>query len=58
MKKLTTLLLIILFTSGMAFAQNNTANTTQDGDNLEANIAQVGGNNNLAVQDQEGLNNI
>jgi minor curlin subunit len=58
MKKLSTLLVAFLFTTGMAFAQDNDATTNQDGDNLEATIEQVGGAHNVATQDQFGLNNI
>ena len=42
MKKLTTLLVAMLFTAGMAFAQSNEATIDQVGDDHEAMIDQLG----------------
>ncbi|MEX0722712.1 MAG: hypothetical protein WD053_02480 [Gracilimonas sp.] len=42
MKKLTTLLVAILFTGGMAIAQSNNATVDQTGDDHEVTISQVG----------------
>lgn len=50
MKKLTTLLLVILFTSGMAFAQSNNATIDQIGDDHESTITQVGSMNGAFVE--------
>ncbi|MCA1806652.1 MAG: hypothetical protein LC687_02140 [Actinobacteria bacterium] len=51
MKKLTTLLVAMLFTAGMAFAQSNDATIDQVGDANDADIEQLG-TSNWAYVDQ------
>jgi len=53
MKKLTTLIAAFLFTTGMAFAQNNDATSTQNGNDNEVTISQIG-NLNVATSTQTG----
>lgn len=50
MKKLTTLLLVMLFTAGMALAQSNNATIDQIGDDHESTITQVGSLNGAFVE--------
>jgi hypothetical protein len=50
MKKLTTLLVAMLFTAGMAFAQSNDATIDQVGDDHESTITQVGSLNGAYVE--------
>jgi hypothetical protein len=49
MKKLTTLLAAFLFTTGMVFAQTNTATVDQTGDNQVANATQSGATNTVDI---------
>jgi hypothetical protein len=67
MKKLSTLLFAFLFVTGITFAQDNTATTTQTGDENEATITQTGNlnqaeilqeGNKTATQTQTGDENI
>src|SRR6056297_1644829 len=55
MKKLTTLLVMLLFTAGMAIGQN-TANTSQSGNGNDSTIDQVGAQN-LGETEQDGNGN-
>lgn len=50
MKKLTTLLVAMLFTAGMAFAQSNDATIDQVGDDHDATITQAGSLNGAYVE--------
>jgi len=50
MKKLTTLLFMLLFTAGMAFAQSNDATIDQVGDDHDATITQSGLSNGAYVE--------
>jgi len=52
MKKLTTLLVMLLFTAGMAIGQNNDATIDQVGDGNSADIEQINGDLNEAYVDQ------
>ncbi|MCA1807571.1 MAG: hypothetical protein LC687_06970 [Actinobacteria bacterium] len=54
MKKLTTLLVAMLFTAGMAFAQSNDATIDQVGDDHEAMIEQIGFSNMAYVDQTDG----
>jgi len=54
MKKLTTLLVMMLFTAGMAFAQSNIATIDQVGDDHEAMIDQIGFSNTAYVDQTDG----
>src|SRR6056297_4334898 len=56
MKKLTILLVAMLFTAGMAFAQDNSADTNQSGNNNEAEVEQTG-MSNTAEASQTGNQN-
>lgn len=53
MKKTSTFLAAFLFTAGMAFAQSNEATATQEGNNNEVSISQVGASN-VATSTQTG----
>jgi len=67
MKRTGMLLVVMMFTAGMVFAQNNTADIDQSGNNNSADVDQFGysnfaeivqsGNENLAYIDQVGDNN-
>jgi len=50
MKKLSTLLVALFFTAGMAFAQSNDASIDQVGDDHEATISQTGAMNSAFVE--------
>ena len=54
MKKLTTLLFVLVFASSMAFAQNNDASVDQTGDDHEAEIEQIGSTNTAYVDQTDG----
>lgn len=49
MKKLTTLLFVLVFASSMAYAQNNEATVDQEGDNQDSYVEQVGSTNEADV---------
>ncbi|MBP3193831.1 curlin repeat-containing protein [Natronogracilivirga saccharolytica] len=49
MKNITTLLVLILFTAGMAVAQNNDASIDQVGDLHDADIEQLGSSNDAFI---------
>ncbi|SHF32839.1 Curlin associated repeat-containing protein [Fodinibius roseus] len=49
MKKLTTLLFVLLFTSSLAFAQSNEATIDQNGDSHEATVTQTGSESEVIV---------
>jgi len=57
MKKLTTLIVILIVTAGMTFAQNNTATVDQTGNDHEADIEQVGFSNTAYVDQTDGGSN-
>ncbi len=54
MKKLTTLLVAMLFSAGMAFAQSNEAVVSQSGDDNTADIEQVGDLNYTSLSQADG----
>ncbi len=54
MKKLTTLLFVLVFASSMAIAQNNDATVDQVGDDHEAEIEQIGSTNTAYVDQTDG----
>ncbi|MBP3193830.1 hypothetical protein [Natronogracilivirga saccharolytica] len=49
MKNITTLLVLILFTAGMAVAQNNEASVAQNGNDNDATIDQVGADHEASI---------
>jgi len=57
MKKLTTLLFVLIFASSMAFAQSNETDITQTTNNNSANVAQDGNSNEATVVQKAGNNN-
>ena len=54
MKNITTLLVLILFTAGMAVAQNNEADVTQNTNASEVNLDQQGSSNDATVLQTRG----
>jgi hypothetical protein len=54
MKKLTTLLLALFVTTGMALAQSNDASVDQEGDDHQAMIEQLGSSNTAYVDQTDG----
>ena len=52
MKKLTTLLFVLVFASSMAFAQNNSSTVGQNGNNNNAEIDQAGSLNSASVEQE------
>jgi len=54
MKNIATLLVAILFTAGMSFAQNNEATVTQNANMSEASVTQEGADNEALVTQQFG----
>lgn len=54
MKKLTTLLFVLVFASSMAFAQNNDATVDQTGNDHEASISQMGQMNEAYLDQTDG----
>jgi hypothetical protein len=57
MKNVLTLLIAILFSAGMAFAQNNDADVKQDGTGNIAEVEQVGLDNEAIVEQLNAVNN-
>jgi len=58
MKNIATLLVAILITAGMSFAQNNDATVLQEVDDSEVNIDQMGSNNQASASQSLGNNNM
>ena len=57
MKNVLTLLIAILFSAGITFAQSNDADVTQDGTGNEADVVQIGLENEAVINQSNAVNN-